>query len=276
MDGPLTVDTLRRVFADCVDFAVREADLAGDPEKHVTMCYIGGMVKLERASEYILRPLAQDSTLRDAPPEEAWRKMAGGALYNLMVEQRTTADQAALDIINGNLILFFPGAPAVLSFYMATEDKRSVSAPDNEPSIKGARDSFVENLRSNTSLVRRHLRAPELKIKEKIVGRQSLTPVDILWLDNIADPDLVRRVEERVAAIDIDALLSPAIWRSISWTRHPPPFPWCSIPSGPTASAPGWPRGGWVSWRRGCPWATSVPARRGSSSGPHRTRPTTG
>ena len=208
VDGPLTVDTLRRAFADCVDFAVREADLAGDPEKHVTMCYIGGMVKLERASEYILRPLAQDSTLRDAPPEEAWRKMAGGALYNLMVEQRTTADQAALDIINGNLILFFPGAPAVLSFYMATEDKRSVSAPDNEPSIKGARDSFVENLRSNTSLVRRHLRAPELKIREKIVGRQSLTPVDILWLDNIADPDLVRRVEERVAAIDIDALLS--------------------------------------------------------------------
>lgn len=208
VDGPLTVDTLRRVFADCVDFAVREADLAGDPEKHVTMCYIGGMVKLERASEYILRPLAQDSTLRDAPPEEAWRKMAGGALYNLMVEQRTTADQAALDIINGNLILFFPGAPAVLSFYMATEDKRGVSAPDNEPSIKGARDAFVENLRSNTSLVRRHLRAPELKIREKIVGRQSLTPVDILWLDNIADPDLVRRVEERVAAIDIDALLS--------------------------------------------------------------------
>ena len=165
VDGPLTVDTLRRAFADCVDFAVREADLAGDPEKHVTMCYIGGMVKLERASEYILRPLAQDSTLRDAPPEEAWRKMAGGALYNLMVEQRTTADQAALDIINGNLILFFPGAPAVLSFYMATEDKRSVSAPDNEPSIKGARDAFVENLRSNTSLVRRHLRAPELKIR---------------------------------------------------------------------------------------------------------------
>ena len=41
VDGPLTVDTLRRAFADCVDFAVREADLAGDPEKHVTMCYIG-------------------------------------------------------------------------------------------------------------------------------------------------------------------------------------------------------------------------------------------
>ena len=79
VDGPLTVDTLRRAFADCVDFAVREADLAGDPEKHVTMCYIGGMVKLERASEYILRPLAQDSTLRDAPPEEAWRKKIGRA-----------------------------------------------------------------------------------------------------------------------------------------------------------------------------------------------------
>lgn len=208
LEVPLTVEGMKQVFADCVDFAVREAELAGDAKKRVSMCYIGGMVKLERASEYILRPLAQDSTLRDAPPQEAWRRMADGALYNLMVERRTTADQAVQDLIGGNLLLFFPGAPAVLSFYMATEDKRSIGAPENEPAVKGARDAFVENLRTNTSLVRRHLRAPELRIREQIVGRQTLTPVDVLWLDGIADPATVARVERRLAAMDIDALLS--------------------------------------------------------------------
>lgn len=80
--------------------------------------------------------------------------------------------------------------------------------PENEPSLKGARDSFVESLRTNTSLVRRRLRAPELRVEEHIVGRQSLTPVDVIWLKDIADPDMVRRVGERLDDMDVDGVES--------------------------------------------------------------------
>jgi len=207
-DLPLTLENLKLVFSDCVDFTFRALDLAGDPAKRVTACYVGGMVRMERASDYVLRPLAQDEQLRRAELGEAFRLMAGGALYNLGVDRRETMDEAAADLIDGCLLLLFPGEPAALSFQVGTEEKRSISAPENEPSVKGAQDAFVENLRTNTSLVRRHLRAPELKIREQTVGRQSLTPVDILWLEGIADPDTVRKVEERVRAMDIDALLS--------------------------------------------------------------------
>lgn len=57
IDLPLTVESVRQVFADCVDFSEREAALGGDPDKLVTLCYISGMVKMERASDYVLRPL---------------------------------------------------------------------------------------------------------------------------------------------------------------------------------------------------------------------------
>lgn len=46
---------------------------------------------------------------------------------------------------------------------------------ENEPALKGARDSFVESILTNTSLVRRRLRAPELKVRQHVIGRQSLT-----------------------------------------------------------------------------------------------------
>ena len=49
IDLPLTVESVRQVFADCVDFSEREAALGGDPDKLVTLCYISGMVKMERA-----------------------------------------------------------------------------------------------------------------------------------------------------------------------------------------------------------------------------------
>ena len=54
-----------------------------------------GMVKLERVSDYILRPLAQDDALRQLDNRAAYRRMAEGALYNLLVTERTTVDQVA-------------------------------------------------------------------------------------------------------------------------------------------------------------------------------------
>lgn len=205
---PLSLESLERVFAGCVDFQTRELDLAGDGGKRVTACYIGGMVRMERACDYVLRPMAQDGQLRAADLRTAFRLMAGGALYALGVEERRDMDTAAADLIDGCLLLLFPGEETALSFSVGTEEKRSIGEPENEPSVKGAQDSFVENLRTNTSLVRRHLRCPELKIHEQIVGRQSLTPVDLLWVDGIAAPATVAEAERRVAAIDIDALLS--------------------------------------------------------------------
>ncbi len=208
IDLPLSLENVKQVFSDCVDFSSREVDLAGDERKRVTACYVGGMVRMERAADYVLRPIAQNERLREAGLEEAFRLMVNGALYSLSVEERTTMDQAVKDLIGGCLLLFFPGKSGVLSCSVGTEEKRSISPPENEPAVKGSQDAFVENLRTNTSLVRRHLQAPELKIREQIVGRQSLTPVDILYLDGLTDPRLVGQVEERLAKIDIDALLA--------------------------------------------------------------------
>ena len=205
---PLTADGIAGVFDGCADFSRRTLYLNNDPARRVEMLFIVGQVRNERASDYVLRPLTQSDALRRAATmDEAFDLMARGGLYSLAVSERTTADQVIFDLVNGWVALFFPGKDQVLTLMTATEEKRSVSAPENEPDVKGARDSFVESIRTNTSLVRRRLRAPELKVKEHLVGRQSVTPVDILYIEGIADPALAAEVERRVADIDIDALL---------------------------------------------------------------------
>ena len=182
--------------------------MGGDPDKLVTLCYISGMVKMERASDYVLRPLAQDTVLSGCGMAQAMERIRKGALYNLGVEKRATMDEAVFDMIGGNCILFFPGEKEVLSFNVGTEEKRSISDPENEPPLKGPRDSFVESVRTNTSLLRRRVRTPDLRIRELLVGRQTVTPVDIVWIEGITNPERVRAVERRVAEIDIDALIA--------------------------------------------------------------------
>ena len=202
----LSLENVKQVFSNCADFATRQVCLNGDPERTVTACFIVGMAKTERLNDYILRPLAQDPLLSSAAEDQLFDLLVNGALYAQEVTPQTDMDAVAVAIVNGSCALFLPGRKEALVIPVPTEEKRSVSPPENEPALKGARDSFVEALRTNTSLVRRRLRAPELKIKEHILGRQSLTPVDVVYLEGIADGDTVAELEKKLEAMDIDGV----------------------------------------------------------------------
>ncbi len=222
---PLTVEGLSDVFRGCVDFKKRDICVGDDPARRLTLCYLEGVVRNERVSDYILRPIAQNETLARVGEDKMFALMRDGALYNLTATERTTTDQAATDLVAGFCVIFFPGRHEVLSFFVGTEEKRAVGQPENEPSVKGARDSFVETVRTNTAMVRRRLRAPELRIAEHIVGRQTLTPVDVLWLDGIADPDTVEKVQQRIANMDIDGIQTTGNLEEYIIDRLDTPFP---------------------------------------------------
>ena len=210
ISGELSLPHLQSIFTDCVDFEERELLVGGDPAKRAVMISISGMVRNERVNDYVLRPLFTNPKLRELSYDDAIDWMAKGALYNMSVSLRSTMDEVVFDLIEGNVVLVFPHRREMLSLGVSTEEKRSISAPENEPAIKGARESFVESIRTNTSMIRRKLRAPTLKIKEQIVGRQSLTPVDILYMEGLTNPDLVKEAEARIQEIDIDALIETA------------------------------------------------------------------
>ena len=87
---------------------------------------------------------------------------------------------------------------------------RTNAPPEVENTVKGAKDAFVETIRSNTSYVRRHLRSPDLRIYETQIGKRSLTNVSLVWLEGVTNPEYVDRMRKRLRSIDIDGLMSPA------------------------------------------------------------------
>ena len=80
IQGPLTVETMERVFTDCVDFAQRPVALGGDPGKTATLCYLSGMVKMERVSDYILRPMALERDLGACSQSQAVDRILAGEI----------------------------------------------------------------------------------------------------------------------------------------------------------------------------------------------------
>ena len=202
--GELTLEGLKGAFSDCADFFTRTVAL-GEGEHRVTVCFLLGMARNERLQDYVLKPMMSDRVLAGAKVSDLPALLEQKTIYAQTVKRPKNLDETVDELIAGSCAVFLPGGE-VLTIPVPTEEKRSIGQPENEPALKGSRESFVESVRTNTAMLRRHLRAPSLRMAEHIVGRQSLTPVDVLWLEGIADPEIVKKVRRRLDEMDIDAV----------------------------------------------------------------------
>ena len=203
-DGELNDRNLREIFSGAGDFVRREICCCG---QKLYAYAIDGLIASGDASEYVLKPIVE--RLEGATMRQLFDRALGGAVFNVVASVCADLGDAALKLVNGFCVVLFPGIGA-LAFEVKTPDKRGTSAPDVENTLKGAKDAFVETVRSNTSYVRRHLRTPMLRLYETQVGHQSLTNVSVLWIENVTNPELVERMIKRLRSIDIEGLITPA------------------------------------------------------------------
>lgn len=202
--GELTDQNIRAIFDGAADFIARELHCG------VWTLYayaIDGLTSGGDIAESVLKPITEHLTADSI--EELYSHALRGMVYNAVADPCEDLDTVAMKLVNGFCVVLFPSVGAI-AFEVKTGEKRGLSAPEVENTVKGPKDAFVETGRSNTSLVRRHLRSPDLRIYETKVGRRSLTNVSVLWIKGITNEVLVSRMKERLDTIDIDGFITPA------------------------------------------------------------------
>ena len=192
-------------FENAADFETRKVLCGG---QLLTVLFLDGLTSGGDIAEQVVRPLAQ---MTDESREEIlFTRALQGGVWCASVKEPESTQQAAELLVNGFCVILFPKSGKALGCEVKTGEKRSPSPPETENTVKGAKDAFTETLRTNTSLVRRHLRTPGLRLTETVVGKRTLTKVTVCWIDRLTDPELPRRMQERLSSIDIDGALSPA------------------------------------------------------------------
>ena len=217
--GPVTDRRIRELFADAGDFNYRTVEICGFP---VHTYAIDGLTSGGDISDFVIRPLLEN--LQGNSMQELYQRALQTVVYNSVADVCPDLDTAARKLVNGFCVVLFEGTGAI-AFEDKTEEKRSPSRPEVENTVKGPKDAFTETIRTNTSLIRRHLRTPELQLYETVVGRRSLTNVAIVSIRGLTSKELVRRLKQRLAEIDIDGLLTPAAVEEYLTGSRPTAFP---------------------------------------------------
>ncbi|MBQ7817264.1 MAG: spore germination protein [Oscillospiraceae bacterium] len=202
--GAISDENIRNIFREAGDFNVRKLKCG----QFTLYGYaIDGLTSGGDISEYVFKPIMEQ--LQGQSMAQLYANALDSVVVNSVAKACQTLDDVAMLLVNGFCVVLFPGEGAI-AFETKTGEKRGLQAPDVEHTAKGPKDAFVETVRTNTSLVRRHLRTPDLRLYETKVGRRSLTNVTIVWIDGLTNDELVERMKKRLDTIDIDGMLSPA------------------------------------------------------------------
>ena len=211
------------------DIKIREFDLnARNKVYRAFIVYIDGMSNSRSINRFILHPLMLKSRANtfDKSEEVVSTAVANNItvrkvkkfnlvdyIYSCLIPLNDTKKsnrfEEVISAINGgDCALFIDTIDTSFILDVKGFDKRAIDKPSNEVVIRGSQESFIENIRTNTSMLRRMVNNENLVIENTSVGTVSKTKCAICYIKKIANNDLVSEVKYRINNLDIDYIVS--------------------------------------------------------------------
>ncbi|MGM9924339.1 MAG: spore germination protein [Bacillus sp. (in: firmicutes)] len=190
-------EEIKQAIGNSDDILVRDLTISNTKAK---MIYLYSL-----ADNVLIQTVLDDLLTSQYPLEES---------PNFSLE-KIEGENAQSEIINhlltGYVLLFFEGNKTPYTFMALRQDGRQVETPQNENVVRGSHESYVESLQTNMFLIRRGVVSPNLTIKQIPVGKEGQKNAAIVYLNNIADSDLVQEIEKRIKSIDVDSVFSLSV-----------------------------------------------------------------
>lgn len=176
---------------------------------NILLLYMDGLVDTALVSRQIEEPIRQGCSVYDIP---------------LCTAREAENEQEVIAaLLRGKAALLQNGACVVAD--VRKTEKRSVSPPEEESAVNGSKDSFVEEMKTNLTLLRKKLVTAKLKTVRKQVGTVSHTAVAIVFLEGVASARLVSEAEKILSSVRTEAILTPDILEQYLSSRLYSVFP---------------------------------------------------
>lgn len=125
--------------------------------------------------------------------------------YN-SVEESSDVDNLVTSILSGVVVMMVDGYEQAFKIDLRSYPARSVSEPEKDKVMRGSKDGFVETIISNTALIRRRIRSPELIMKIMQAGESSKTDIVVCYMDGRVNKELLKRIIEKIENLKVDSL----------------------------------------------------------------------
>lgn len=196
------ITSLQSTFSYSDDFKLREISLGST---HCAFAYFDENIDRLLFEQNIFRPLKSAGQLGE-PYEQ---HILSNTFY--ADELKTVPIQnCPSNVADGDVVFVIDGCENAFVFDVRKPCARAVGEPPTSSVMKGPREGFIEEIKTNLSLIRRRLKSPDLVVKTFQAGRYSSTTIAILHIKGVADDRIVQELSEKIQRIDVDGIIDSA------------------------------------------------------------------
>ena len=193
-------DAISQAFGEDSDMITLHYTVAN---KTATVTFLDGFVEKETFENNILKPIKNLTSL-EYPYLDTSRQ---ATLHTTPIEVLTDLQTCISKLASGEILLIIDGAEGVLMFSEKDYKSRAIAEPPVSSVLRGPREGFVEDIKTNVTMLRRRLATPNLRLVNLQVGKYSGTKICVAYIQGVAESELVQKVLDKIGAIDIDGII---------------------------------------------------------------------
>ncbi|MFF5397367.1 spore germination protein [Peribacillus butanolivorans] len=202
------VERLMKELGHSSDLAVRVIESPHQKTLRAAVIHLDGIADDSIINENIVDPLIQ--WLKENDQVLTFTEIEEQISHIFTVSQLTVIEnwqEFVSAVLTGDTAVLLNGSPKAFIASTKKMHSRAITEPSSQTVIRGPKDSFTENLRVNTSLIRARIQNPNVRLESMKVGKVTQTDVGIMYIRGIADESILQEIKERLKGIDIDGVL---------------------------------------------------------------------
>lgn len=225
------IEVLEALFSEWGDIVKKKFILEREGGSlGIYIIYIDGLTDNEMVERTITRPLLYEwrgkmwsGNQKDSA--SVFKQIFHNQTEAVDLTEEATMMEAVSAVLKGDTAIFVDGVEKVMILSTKNLPTRSVSTPEKEAGLKGPRDSFNENFRTNTALLRRRIKDPKMKLRQNCLGQRSRTVYGLMYMEDLVYPSLLDKIQEKLDSFTIDGIFDSGMLVHLLEEKWYSPFP---------------------------------------------------
>ena len=210
------LNKIRGIVGTSLDIKVTTFNFGENSELNGAVIFVDGLVNQELIAQSILQPLKLfkgNEIYMPSKPCDVVEAVRNCVICSADVAYEESPAKLINAFMSGDTVFLIDGFKRGLIISTRGWDKRGVTEPQSESVVRGPRECFTENFRTNTALLRRRIKS-SLIIEHMVIGRKSQTSVALAYVDGVVNPEILNELKSQLEDISIDALIDSSYIQS--------------------------------------------------------------
>lgn len=259
------IKAIEETLGQSADLVVRRVRCGENGNISVGVIYIEGLADRDLVQEYVLKAIMKSGKETGGGTALLTGDVVLERLTHLMLPVGNVMDVSDRDslisgLLSGDTVILVEGSKEGLMVSSKGWAQRAVEEPSSQTVVRGPKEGFTETLRTNTALIRRRVKDPNLRMVVRTIGWRTRTDVAVMYIKGVANDDIVEEVCRRLDRIDIDGIVESGYIEELIQDETFTFFPTVFNTERPDVAAGGLLEGRIVLVVDGTPFALLVPA----------------